>query len=152
MPPKVIKQKKRKFSDDNEKKFITLYNYINRNYKNIQKDTFINIMKRDLMGIIESNSKWGMSMRENLMFMISKYLYNLQNNDRYVKIYSVKGMEYIEKTKNIEEKNQLDAKEKVNYRDRSYFLNILDNHPELRLTFIKWKQNYLLLYLFFLSA
>ena len=130
MPPKVIKQKKRKFSDDNEKKFITLYNYINRNYKNIQKDTFINIMKRDLMGIIESNPKWGMSMRENLMFMISKYLYNLQNNDRYVKIYSVKGMEYIEKTKNIEEKNQLDAKEEVNYRDRSYFLNILDNHPE----------------------
>ena len=39
-------------------------------------------------------------------------------------------MEYIEKTKNIEEKNQLDAKEEVNYRDRSYFLNILDNNPE----------------------
>ena len=62
--------------------------------------------------------------------MIARYLYNKNNNDRYSKIYSEKGFELMQKTKIITEKNELDDKEKENYREYDYFINILEELPE----------------------
>ena len=60
--------------------------------------------------------------------MIARYLFNKKNNDRYVKIYSQKGYDYMKSNSKKEGNNELDEKEKVNYRDYEYFKNILDNH------------------------
>ena len=84
--------------------------------------------KRELMSIIEKNEKWGDSSKEGLLFMIARYLFNKKNNDRYVKIYSQKGYDYMKSNSKKESNNELDEKEKVNYRDYEYFKNILDNH------------------------
>ena len=128
MPPKIVKEKKKQWSKVHQEKYIWLYNHMASNYDNIEKDTFIELNKRNLMGIIEKNEKWGDSSKEGLLFMIARYLFNKKNNDRYVKIYSQKGYDYMKSNSKKESNNELDEKEKVNYRDYEYFKNILDNH------------------------
>ena len=98
-----------------------------REYNNIEKDTFIDMNKRELMSIIENNPAWGDKSREILTFMIARYLYNKKNNDRYVKIYSERGYKYKLSNSKKESNNELDEKEKLNYRPYEYFKNILDN-------------------------
>ena len=127
MPPKIVHQKKRPWSKVHQDKFTWLYNYMKKNYDNIEKDTFIDMNKRELMSIIENNPAWGDKSREILTFMIARYLYNKKNNDRYVKIYSERGYKYKLSNSKKESNNELDEKEKLNYRPYEYFKNILDN-------------------------
>jgi len=100
MPPKVLKQKKRPWTKDHEKTFTWLYNYMQSKYDNVDKENFIEMNKRELMSIIEKNPAWGDSSMESMFFMITRYLYNKNNNDRYVKIYQSKGKELKDKTTN----------------------------------------------------
>ena len=130
MPPKAIKQKQRPWTKEHQKKFTWLYNYMESKYDNVDKENFIEMNKRELMSIIEKNQSWGDSSMESMFFMIARYLYNKNNNDRYVKLYQSKGKQLKDKTKNKEGKNELDEKESVNYRPYEYFKNILDNYKE----------------------
>ena len=130
MPPKITKHKKKVWSEIHQAKYIWLFNFMKKNYEDIEKDTFIELNKRKLMGIIENNPAWGDGSRELLVFMIARYLYNKNNNDRYVKLYSQRGYEYMKTNGKKESNNELDEKEKVNYRDYSYFKSILDNHEK----------------------
>ena len=57
-----------------------------------------------LIEFIEENKSWGDSSKESFYFMIARYLYNKNNNDRYSEIYSEKGFELMQKTKIITEK------------------------------------------------
>ena len=67
---------------------------------------------------------------KRVLFYDCEILYNKNNNDRYSKIYSEKGFELMQKTKTITETNELDDKEKENYREYDYFINILEELPE----------------------
>jgi hypothetical protein len=122
------KQFKKPWTDAHTKKYEWLYNYMSKHYDNMDKVNYIEVNKRELMGIIEKNENWSDSSKEGLCFMISRYLYNKKNNDRYVKIYSRKGFELLQKTKQKEELNELDDKEKENYKEYEYFINILKTH------------------------
>ena len=53
MPPKIVKEKKKQWSKVHQEKYIWLYNHMTSNYDNIEKDTFIELNKRNLMSIIE---------------------------------------------------------------------------------------------------
>ena len=53
MPPKIVKEKKKAWTTIHQEKYIWLYNHMTSNYDNIEKDTFIELNKRNLMGIIE---------------------------------------------------------------------------------------------------
>lgn len=121
------KQLKKPWTDAHIKKYDWLYNYMVKHYDNVDKEDYIDINKRQLMGIIENNDSWNDSSKEGIYFMISRYLYNKKNNDRYVKLYSRKGFELMQKTKQKEELNELDDKEKENYKEYEYFINILKN-------------------------
>jgi len=115
------------WSQTQAKKYNWLYNYMNKNYTNVERLTYILDYKTTLINIIDS-SKWSDSSKEGLFFMISRYLYNNDNNDPYIKIYSQKGFNIsriIEKKEgaNIQNNNEL-----INYRDHSYFMNILKNY------------------------
>ena len=128
--PRQIKNKTRPWNKIHIDRFNWLYNYMEANYENINKDDFIDINKRFLIEFIEENKSWGDSSKESFYFTIARYLYNKNNNDRYSKIYSEKGFELMQKTKTITEKNELDDKEKENYREYDYFINILEELPE----------------------
>jgi hypothetical protein len=103
---KIIKNKVKPWTSIHKTKYEWLYNDMSKNYNNINKETFIDDNKRALMGIIDKNENWGDSSKEGLHFMISRYLYNKKNNDRYVKLYSQKGFEIMQKTKAKEENGQ----------------------------------------------
>lgn len=121
------KMKTKPWTAAHKTKYEWLYNYMFKNYDNIDKLTFIEDNKRQLMGIIDKNTNWSDSSKEGLYFMISRYLFNKKNNDRYIKLYSQKGFELMQKTKATEELNILDDKEKLYFRDRDFFINILNN-------------------------
>ena len=130
MSVKVKKQLKRPWSPAHQTKYLWLYNYVHANYDGIDKDTFIEDHKRALSGMIEKNPNWQDSSREGIYFMVARYLYNRNNNDRYVKIYQTLGFDIMKKTKEKEEKNELDPKEVINFRDHDFFLNILNNSED----------------------
>ena len=73
--------------------------------------------KKDLLKIIETNSKWGES---RCIFMISRFLDIKNKTDKYVKIYAQHGHDYQQQIENDTGKNQSDAKELENYRDYDY--------------------------------
>lgn len=131
MPPKKITNKKKPWTDLHEKKFIWLYNWYKTNYdNNANKDTFIDQNKRQLMSLILNNQSWSDGSKEALLFMIARYLYNIKNNDRYVKLYSQAGFDLLQQKDKIEARNELDDKEKENHRNMEYLNNSLEVHKE----------------------
>ena len=125
MPPK--KQAKKPWTDKHQKNYIWLYNYIKlNNYPDAEEENYIETYKKYLMSIIEKNKKWSDGSKEQLLFMISRYLNNIGEN-RYQKMYAQEGHNLTLKIKNKEEDNQQDEKELENYRDHSFFEEILNN-------------------------
>ena len=110
----------------------------------VNEDSFINDYKRTLMKEVEGNPKWGSSAKENYYFMIKKWLARRDKTDRYVAIYGKKGFDLLTENKKAIAENTLDDKEKENYRDYSYFTNILNNRDPFGPT-IKTHYEYLLL-------
>ena len=91
------KKSTKNWTADNVLKYTTLFNYMKKKHgeSKVKEDTFINDYKRSLMKEIEDNPKLGVSMRENLFFMISKWIARVDMNDRYVKIYRKKGFDLL---------------------------------------------------------
>ena len=130
MPPKKIINKKKPWTDIHQKNFIWLFNWYVKNHdKDANKETFINDNKRQLMTLIE-NENWATGSKEGLLFMVSRYLYNNNNNDKYVKLYSQAGFNLLKEKDKIEGKNELDEKEKENHRTIEYLNNCLEVHKE----------------------
>ena len=134
------------WTEDNTKKYTTLFNYMTNKYgeDKVNEESFINDYKRTLMKEVEMNPKWGSSAKENYYFMIKKWLARRDKNDRYVNIYGKKGFDLLTTNKKAIAENTLDDKEKENYRDYSYFTNILNNRDPFGPT-IKTHYEYLLL-------
>lgn len=107
-------------------KYNWLYNYIKQLNPNINKSNFINVYKDQLVDIIHSNPKWGNSAKESIFFLIARWL-ELNTKSPYINIFKSEGWKLKEKKEQDEELNQLDNKEKDNYRSRNYFINILNN-------------------------
>ena len=71
-----IKNNVKPWSDIHKAKYNWLYNYMDKNYDNIVKETFIDDNKRALMGIIDNHESWSDSSKDGLYFMISRYIYD----------------------------------------------------------------------------
>lgn len=121
---------KKVWTEFHKKKQTQLYNYLIKTNKNLDMDTFIDVKKRDLHKIIESNPKWGDSNRMAFYYMISRFLDLKNPKDKYVKIYAQHGYDYQQKIEIHTGQNQLDGKEVENYRDYNYFYKILYNMPD----------------------
>jgi hypothetical protein len=57
--PRQIKNKTRPWTMIHIDRFNWLYNYMEANYENINKDCFIDINKRFLIEFIQENASWG---------------------------------------------------------------------------------------------
>lgn len=130
MPPKKAIAKK-PWTDKHQKKLIWLFNWYKKNYDtNSNIDTFINQNKRQLMSLILNNENWSNSSKESLLFLIARYLNNINPKDRYVKLYSQEGFNLLKEKDKIEGQNELDDKEKENHRSIQYLNNALEVHQE----------------------
>lgn len=122
-----MKAKNNDWSKQHEKLHSMLYNYMNKNFKNINEYSFINENKRQLMSIIEKNNNWGSSSKESLFFMIARFLMIDNPNDKYVKLYQEAGFKLLQENRAKENENQQDEKEIENYKPHNYFIDILNS-------------------------
>ena len=113
------------WSTFHQKKYVQLYNYLVTNNFKPNKDTYMTDMKRKLASIIEKNDKYGQSNKMHLYFTIARFLFNINNNDKNIKFYQQLGYDLKQAIDKQTGKNELDDKEKENYREYSYFKNIL---------------------------
>ena len=119
---------------NHQNKYSSLYRYLEEDLNmDVRYDDYIETYKRQLMSIIEKakksdNSNYSNGYKENWLFMVARYLH-LYGDDRYSKMYPDQdaGYKYMIKNKNIEKSNVLDEKEKINYRSRDFFINILNS-------------------------
>ena len=127
MPPKK-KQIIKPWTKQHVDKFNMLYNwYIKTHDDKATKETFIDENKRKLMTLIDKSHR-AMGTKEGMYFMISRCLFNKNNNDKYVKLYVQAGFDLNQAKDTIEGKNELDDKEKVNHRSIEYLENCLELH------------------------
>ena len=122
-----MKAKNNDWSKQHEKLHSMLYNYMNKNFKNINEYSFINENKRQLMSIIEKNNNWGASSKESLFFMIARFLMIDNPNDKYVKLYQEAGFKLLQKNRDNENQNQQTENEIQNYKPHNYFVDILNS-------------------------
>jgi hypothetical protein len=156
------------WNENDEKRKIWIYNYLNKTHTNIKLNPtwgpnnylkYIDIKK--LEPIIEA-TQWGLSTRAAAYFTISKWLElnayytkNINNEDytKNINIDYIKNIAYKLKIE-IQEKdgdNELDEKEKENYRPQNYFRDILDNIDVSKIKSPKKHYEYLLLSLLILQ-
>ena len=144
MPPKK-KQITKPWTKQHVSKFNMLYNWFIKTYDNkATKDNLIPENKRKLMTLIDK-SHWGMGTKEGMYFMISRYLFNKNNNDKYVKLYAQAGYDLKQAKDQIEGKNEFDDKEKENHRSIEYLENCLELHKPKMNDNIKEHYKHLLL-------
>ena len=129
MPPKKLGKKP--WTDLHQKKLIWLYNWYTNNYDSQANiETFIDKNKRKLMSLILNNKDWSIASKEALLFMIARYLYNIKNNDRYVKLYAQSAYDLLQEKNKLEGLNELDQKEIENHRSIEFLNNSLEVHKE----------------------
>jgi hypothetical protein len=131
MPPKKKVNTKKPWTDLHQKKLIWLYNWYTNNYDSQANiETFIDKNKRKLMSLILNNKDWSIASKEALLFMIARYLYNIKNNDRYVKLYAQSAYNLLQEKNKLEGLNELDQKELENHRSIEFLNNCLEVHKE----------------------
>jgi hypothetical protein len=131
MPPKKKVNTKKPWSDLHQKKLIWLYNWYTNNYDSQANiETFIDKNKRKLMTLILNNKDWSIASKEALLFMIARYLYNIKNNDRYVKLYAQSAYDLLQEKNKLEGLNELDQKEIENHKPIEFLNNCLEVHKE----------------------
>jgi len=122
----IKKQTKKPWTLTHQNRYNALYNYITTSLKlNYNKDTFIKDHKKEVFKFIETHPSWKDGTKEAYFFMASRYLFNLNNYDKYVKIFSEKGFQLMTKAQETTGNNELDEKELEAYRPREYFINII---------------------------
>ena len=114
------------WSENHQKSYQWLFNYYKTIYPEAKENDFIDKNTRKVMDIILNNSNWSDSSKERLLFVVSRYLHN-NKKFRYSNIYQKKGIEFIKKSQDKEYKNDLDEKEKLNFREHNYFVDILNS-------------------------
>ena len=77
--------------------------------------------------------------------MIARWLQiNLPSNS-LITVFLNQGFSYKKKRDEREGQNELDDKEKINYREYSYFKNVLENIDQYKITSLKEHYKYLIL-------
>lgn len=132
------------WSKVDEQKYSMLHTYLKNKIANIDEFSFITDHKRQIMSLVEANPSWASTTIENVLFAIAKFL-KLKGDLRYAKLYSQKGYEYMMRNRENEADNKQDEKELINYRDRQFFINVLDSIKYDEITTIVGHYKYLLL-------
>jgi hypothetical protein len=116
-----------------QKRYLWLYNWLITDQdlitvpKTTNKDNYLTKLSTNiLINAIHQNKTWGDSSKESLYFMVARWF---EINDKNKDIDYIKKIGYNIKQKRDDEEgeNELDEKEKINYRDHEYFINILNN-------------------------
>lgn len=144
----------RKWTEQHQKRYTWLYNWLTSDQdlikvpKPLNKDNYLTkLTTTTLIKAIKNNSQWGQSSKESIYFTIARWFE--VNDPKNKEIEYIKNLAFAIKNKRDEEEgeNELDEKEKVNYRDHSYFIRILNNIDASKVNSLMEHSKYLLLML-----
>ena len=127
-----------------ESKYSMLFSFLKNKIANLDEFTYIVDHKRAIMSLVENNENWKDSTKEGVLFMIAKFL-KLKQDLRYSKLYSQRAFEFMTGNRKKEADNKQDDKEIENYRDRQFFINVLESINYDGITTITEHFKYLLL-------
>ena len=97
------------WSKANEASHSMLFTYLKTKIKDLDEFTFIMDHKRQTISLIEENPSWAHATKGGLFFTVAKFL-KLKGEKRYPKLYSQRGYEFLQITKEAESHNQQDEK------------------------------------------
>jgi len=119
------------WTESHKKKYNSLFNYLTIKLKlPYNKDSYITNNKREVFKHILDNKAWKDGTKEAYMFMAGRFLFNINNNDKYSKIFSQEGFDFMIEGREKTGNNELDEKEKENFRTHEYFINIISTFSE----------------------
>lgn len=143
-----------KWTDQHKKRYLWLYNWLTSDQeiikvpKPLNKDTYLTkLSMTTLVKAINKNSQWGLSSKESLYFMIARWFEVNDPKNKEIDYVRNQGYQIKHKRDEAEGENELDEKEKVNYRDHKYFVDILNNIDESKIKSQLEHNKYLLLML-----
>ena len=136
-------EKIKPWTDKHINRYIWLFNYLKQTKPQINYDNYIDDNKNILMDIIEKNDKWHDGSKEQILFMVGRYLELKHDTDS--EIFKNKGYYYMLKIKEKEADNIMDAKEAENYKDKQYYINIIKSINYNNINTIKEHLKFLLL-------
>jgi hypothetical protein len=110
-----------------QKRYIWLFNYIKTKYKDAKEEDYIDKYKRYLLSAIQKNDKWGEGSKQNLYFMITRWLDINRPGDKYIEVFREAGFGLKKKSDEKEQENGIDGKEIDNLKDHEYFVEILNS-------------------------
>jgi predicted RNA-binding protein YlxR (DUF448 family) len=113
------------WTENDERRKRWLFNYMQTKKPNLNYNSFIEDNKEELFITISFNDDWGPSSKEALYFLVAKVL--KLSDPIASEVYS--GLGYCLKSarEKEEKKNELDDKEKINFKPYDYFLKILND-------------------------
>jgi predicted fused transcriptional regulator/phosphomethylpyrimidine kinase len=125
MPIPKVKQIIKPWTLNHQKKENALFSTTQKLNLGYNKETFIQDHKKELFKLIRDNKDWKDGTKEGYFFTVARKLFNINNKDRYTKLFSDAGFQLMQTTKEKEGNNELDEKEQENFRTHQYFLNLI---------------------------
>ena len=113
------------WTENLKKNYTWLYNYIKTIFTDANLDNYIETFKGHLLSIISNNKAWSDGSKQALFFMVSRYLFNI-NDDEY-KTFQEAGYKLKVISDENEDNNILDEKEKLYYKPYGFYVDVLEN-------------------------
>ena len=127
-------KKQIKWNEQDEKRYNWLYNLLTKSGENLNKENYLyKYNKRNLQQFINNLDK-SVSTKESFYFMVAKWLKLNKPEDTTISNFTNLGHKLMmERSKDYGE-NKLSERKQTNYRDYSYFVDILNsiNYKEIK--------------------
>jgi hypothetical protein len=115
------------WSEQHNKRYIWLFNLLSKNNNNLNLNNYlITFNKNQLIKTIKAFDL-SISSKKVLLFMVARWIEINKPDDPSINEIKNEAYKFKLKEDKENEKNELDNKEKENYEQLNYFINILDN-------------------------
>ena len=129
-----IKSKKPVWNKQDESRYNSLYNKLKASGEDINKENYLKKYNKSKLQRFINKLELSTSTKESFNFMVAKWLRMNKPNDTTIQNFQTTGYKLKKKREEEDANNELDERELENYRDYSYFVDILNsiNYKEIR--------------------
>jgi len=149
----IRKRIKNDWSDNNQKRYIWIYNKLKEGMNGFNydlKDYILKMSKPKLLNFIKKLDI-GQGSKEAMHFTVSKYLQLFDKDNKAYQNFQREGHKLLDASKKKEGENLVDDKHIESYQNFDYFLKILKDKDYKTITNLKEHNEYLLLSLLILQ-
>ena len=128
------KSKKTVWNKQDESRYNSLYNKLKASGDDINKEDYLKKYNKSKLQKIINKLELSTSTKEGFYFMVSKWLKLNDPTNTMISNFTSKGYDLMMKRSKEYDENELSEKKQKNYRDYSYFVDILNqiNYKEIK--------------------